>query len=76
MVGMGIGVTFLPALYVHSEIHARSEIVVKSLEDKSFSRSVGLVWRKSAGRATAFRQVAEVIRDVAARKFKDIVIER
>jgi len=76
MVGMGMGVTFLPALYVHSEIHARSEIVVKSLEDKSFSRSVGLVWRKSAGRATAFRQVAEVIRDVAARKFKDIVIER
>lgn len=75
MVGMGMGVTFMPSLYVHSEIHARSEVVVKRLKGHPFSRSVGLVWRKSAGRADAYEQIADVIRDIADRKFKDIVVE-
>ncbi len=76
MVGMGMGVTFMPALYVHSEIHARSEVTVKALHGAQFARSVGLIWRKSAGRAEQYEQIADVIRDVAGRKFKDIVIER
>lgn len=72
MVGMGMGVTFLPALYVHSEISARSEVVVKKLKGRTITRPVGLIWRKSAGRASAYHRIADVIREVAARKFKDI----
>ncbi len=75
MVGMGLGTAFLPALYVHSEITARSEIVVKPLQGKSISRAVGLVWRKSAGRATAYRQIADIIRDVVKKKFPDLSAE-
>ena len=75
MVGMGMGVTFLPALYVRSEIPSRSEVVVKPLTGKSVTRSVGLVWRKSAGRAAAYKQIAEVMRDVVAQKFKNLIIE-
>lgn len=75
MVGMGMGVTFLPALYVRSEIPARGDVVVKPLKGKLITRSVGLVWRKSAGRATAYQQIADVLRDVAGRKFKDLIIE-
>ncbi len=75
MVGMGMGVTFLPALYVHSEIHARSEIAVRPLKGSSFSRSVGLVWRKSAGRASAYRQMADLVREVAGSRFKDLAVE-
>lgn len=75
MVGMGMGATFLPALYVSSEISARSEVVVKPLEDRPIMRSIGLVWRRSAGRAPAYRQIADVIRDVAARRFKVLVID-
>ncbi|MEO1250914.1 MAG: hydrogen peroxide-inducible genes activator [Pseudomonadota bacterium] len=76
MVGMGMGSAFLPALYVHSEISARSEVVVKKLAGRSITRPVGLVWRKSAGRAAAYRRFAGIIRDVASKRFKDLVIQR
>lgn len=75
MVGMGMGAAFLPALYVHSEIGARSEVVVKPLKGRSITRAVGLIWRKSAGRGEAYRRLAETIRDVARRKFKDLIVE-
>ena len=74
MVGMGMGATFLPALYVHSEISARSEVVVKKLSGRSIQRPVGLIWRKTAGRGTAYKRLAEVIREVIRRKFKDLTV--
>lgn len=74
MTGMNMGAAFLPSLYVHSEITARSEVVVKKLKGRSITRSVGLAWRKSAGRAEAYRAIAGVARDVAARKFKDLSV--
>ncbi|MEM8937672.1 MAG: hydrogen peroxide-inducible genes activator [Pseudomonadota bacterium] len=76
MVGMGMGAAFLPALYVSSEIPARGEVVVKKLKGKSITRSVGIVYRKSAGRAEAYRQMSDVIRDVVSKKFKDLTVER
>ncbi len=75
MVGMGMGAAFLPALYVNSEIPARGEVVVKKLKGKTITRSVGLVWRKSAGRAEAYKQISHIIRDVVSKKFKDLSVE-
>lgn len=75
MVGMGMGVTFLPELYVRSEITARSEVVVKALKDRSITRTIGLVWRRSAGRAEAYKAVADLVHDVAAKTFKSLIIE-
>jgi len=75
MVGMDMGATFLPALYARSEITARAEVVVKKLEDRNISRSIGLVWRKSARRTVAYKRIAETIRDVVGKKFKDLVVE-
>ncbi len=75
MVGMGMGATFLPALYVKSEIHARSEVVVKHIAGKRIDRSVGLVWRKSGGRNQSYLRVAEAIREVVGAKFKDLVVD-
>lgn len=75
MVGMGMGAAFLPALYSGSEITARSEVVVKKLSGKTITRSIGLVWRKSAGRAEAYKKIGDVIRGVIARNFKDLIVE-
>ncbi|MEM9495155.1 MAG: hydrogen peroxide-inducible genes activator [Pseudomonadota bacterium] len=72
MVGMGMGASFLPALYVHSEIRARSEIVIKEIKGRTITRSIGLVWRKSAGRAENYKTIAELIREVAVKRFKDL----
>lgn len=75
MVGMGMGATFLPALYIWSEITDRSEIVVRPLEGKAIYRSVGLVWRKSAGRVDTFHQIARLIRTVAKEEFSNLIVE-
>jgi len=75
MVGMGMGVAFLPALYTHSEIRASSEVVVKPLKGRLVTRPVGLIWRKSAGRAQAYEKIAEIIREVARKKFKDLIVD-
>lgn len=76
MVGMGMGAAFLPALYVNSEIPARGEVVVKKLKGRTITRSVGLVWRKSAGRADAYKQISDIVRDVVEKRFKDLTVER
>ena len=74
MVGMGMGVTFLPALYAHSEIRARSEIALKRISGKLFVRSIALVWRKGAGGARSYREIAAVAREIARQRFSDILV--
>lgn len=75
MVGMEMGVTFVPALYAQSEIKPNSEVVVRQIAGRTIARSIGLVWRKSAGRAHAYVQIAEIIKSVVRQKFKMLLIE-
>ncbi|MDZ7627906.1 MAG: hydrogen peroxide-inducible genes activator [Parvularculaceae bacterium] len=74
MVGMGMGVTFLPALYAHSEIRAKSEIALKRISGRLFVRSIALVWRKGAGAARHYKEIARIARDVVREKFSDILL--
>lgn len=74
MVGMGMGVTFLPALYAHSEIRAKSEIALKRISGRLFVRSIALVWRKGAGGARNYREIAAIARDAARQRFSDILL--
>lgn len=76
MVAMGMGVTFLPSLYVQSEIQARAaeDVVTRPFRGRRFSRSIGLVWRKNSGAAQAYERLATTIRETAAR-FGELIIE-
>ncbi len=74
MVGMGMGVSFLPALYAHSEIRTRGEIALKRISGRLFVRSIALVWRKGAGGARNYREIAAIARDIARQRFSDILI--
>lgn len=75
MVGMGMGATFLPALYARSELGHASDVVVRPLADRAIYRSIGLVWRKSAGRTGTYRTIVEAIRTVTQREFRDVTPE-
>ncbi|MEM9877892.1 MAG: LysR substrate-binding domain-containing protein, partial [Pseudomonadota bacterium] len=75
MVGMGMGITFLPALYVHSEIRNGGDVVVKRLRNRPIFRSMGLVWRESAGNTASFEQIATIIKSVAKESFGDLFVE-
>lgn len=76
MVAMNIGATFLPALYTQSEIRGDADVVVKKLHNRQVSRSIGLVWRKGAGRAPAYRAIADAIRQTAGDAFPMLVPEK
>ena len=75
MVAMNMGLTFLPALYVESEIQGRArDVVTRPFRSRRFARSIGLVWRASSGAAPAYERLAAAIRDTA-RRFPQLVIE-
>ena len=48
MVVMGLGVTFLPGLYVRREILTDPNVKVLTLHGRSLHRHVGIVWRKTS----------------------------
>lgn len=75
MVAMDMGVTFLPALYVESEIDDHGDVATMALRDRKIFRSIGLVWRKSAGRARAYLDIAEVIRKTVRDRFPTLIQE-
>ena len=47
MAGMGLGMAFLPALYVHSEIDGRNDVCILRLAAQEPYRQIGLGFRKS-----------------------------
>ncbi len=62
MVAGGMGVTLLPASSVPAEVRGRDVLEVRAFEDPTPHRSIGLLWRKSSGRAPDYRILGELLR--------------
>ncbi|MEO1093076.1 MAG: LysR substrate-binding domain-containing protein [Pseudomonadota bacterium] len=75
MVGMGMGIAFLPALYVRSEARKDPAVVVVQLVPEPPERLVGLVWRKRSARSEAFHTLAEHMRSVFRASVPDVRVE-
>ena len=74
MVGMGMGATFLPMLYVRSEVgRHETAIAVRPFRKGRFVRSVGLVWRRSTGKSNGIKHICAALRSVARTQFADVV---
>ncbi|MBF9032603.1 LysR family transcriptional regulator [Rhodobacterales bacterium HKCCE3408] len=68
MVAMKMGITLLPALYVASEITGKArDVAIRPIVGRTEQRSIGLVWRSSAGAAEAYTRLAQSIRETASR---------
>ncbi|UUL81623.1 hydrogen peroxide-inducible genes activator [Sphingomonas qomolangmaensis] len=65
MAGMGMGLAFLPQLYVRQEIRPGDEVIARPFAGGRHYREIGLVWRAGAGRAPAFEKLAALLREVA-----------
>lgn len=75
MVAMNMGLTFLPALYVESEIEGRArDVTIRPFRGRRFARSIGLVWRSASGAGPAYERLAAAMRDTA-RRFPQLVLE-
>jgi len=75
MVGMGMGLAFMPVLYVRSEALKDPAVAVVPLAGEPPERRVGLVWRRQSARREAFLTLAAAIRRVFAEQVRDIAVE-
>lgn len=67
MAGLGMGLAFLPQLYVRQEIRGGDEVVALPFAGGRHYREIGLVWRSGAGRAEAYQKLADLLRETAIR---------
>ena len=73
MVVMGLGVAFLPGLYVHSEMHIPEALHVCELKSMPINRQHALVWRASAPGRIFYRELAAYLRNIIKQRLGDVV---
>ena len=74
MVAMGLGVTFLPGLYCRAVAERDDSIAILELGDRSIYRTVGIMWRRTSARGEQYRDLARLLRVLAAREFPDCTV--
>ena len=75
MVYMEMGIAFMPALYIRSEIMDRDELKVMPIADESITRMHALAWRDTSPLRTFYRELGEDFQDIIMDKFgKDVVM--
>ena len=74
MVVMGMGIAFLPALYVKSEIRGKRELRVADVEGINVVRNHALIWRKTSPVRNFYRELAESIRDIIEKNLSQTVL--
>lgn len=75
MTALNMGVSFLPALYVRSEVDAKgkADVVARAFRGGRMMRSIGLVWRKRAAHGALSRRMGKLVQAVVAEHFADLV---
>ena len=74
MVAMGLGVTFLPALYIRAVASRDASIRTIALDDRTLHRSIGIAWRRSSARQDSYRTLARLLRRVLGRDLPELEI--
>ena len=74
MVGMGMGLSFLPGLYVHTSLGRDTSVKQVALKGRALYRTIGLLWRDTSARKSEFEQLAQDIRETVKRSFSTFPI--
>lgn len=69
MVGMEMGSSFLPGLYVQSALGRDNSVKAMELKGRALYRTIGIVWRRASARHIEFQRLAQHIRDTVKRSF-------
>lgn len=64
MVILKMGLTFLPALYIYSEIHQPQSLSIRKVEKLQLYRTHVLAWRNKSPNRSFYRHLAEQIRSL------------
>ncbi|WP_407492060.1 hydrogen peroxide-inducible genes activator [Pseudooceanicola sp. MF1-13] len=75
MTALNMGISFLPALYVRSEVSTETgDVVVRPFRRDRMTRSIGLAWRRRSAHVGVIRHMANVISKVVRAKFAEHVV--
>ena len=75
MTALNMGLSFLPALYVDSEVSPEAgDVVVLPFRRNRLTRSIGLVWRRRSAHRAMIERIAGMIRAVAQDRFSGLVV--
>lgn len=66
MVGMGVGISFFPELYILSEIHSDKELKVLQLDEAELSRDICLAWRSKSIVGNQSDELMSLVQDAFA----------
>lgn len=72
MVITGLGITFMPGLYVRRELTRDAGLKVLELRGRAIYRTIGMVWRKTSARQKSFETVARLFREIIESEFRDL----
>lgn len=73
MVVMGMGVAFLPGLYIHSELHKPEALHVCEIDDMPIEREHSLAWRNTAPGRKTFREISILIKNIISVRLSNAV---
>lgn len=59
MVVMGLGITFMPGLYVKSELIHDKGVRIIDIKDRNLYRTIGMAWRKSSAQRETYERLAD-----------------
>ncbi|MEL6316289.1 MAG: LysR substrate-binding domain-containing protein [Pseudomonadota bacterium] len=71
MVALGMGVAFLPGLFVHAELGADGRgrgVVALELKGRALTRTIGMAWRRTSAREPDYRLLLSFLRAAVERE--------
>ena len=71
MIAMGMGISFLPGLFVQCTLGRDTGVVALELRGRSLYRTIGMAWRRTSAREAEFRALLEFVHDTVSREFPD-----
>ena len=72
MVGMGLGLSFMPTVYVLSETPKDMQVVARRMRKQPPMRTIGLAWRRHSSRGPEYIALANAMRDALGANFPEV----
>ena len=74
MVGMGMGISFMPTVYVLFEVAKDPQVVARPMTSRPPTRTVGLAWRRHSARGEEYLALASIVRGILRSELPDVVV--
>jgi LysR family hydrogen peroxide-inducible transcriptional activator len=74
MVGMGMGISFMPTVYVLFEVSKDPQVIARPMKSRPPTRTVGLAWRRHSARREEYQALAGIIRSILGSELTEVAV--